>query len=202
LQPGLAFLTLLRSQRLAHGAERYAYERVRRFQHRSSGPLRGLKRDLYEGGHRVPSLVKWPGVVKSGSVSDALISQVDLIGTLAALAGHALPAGVAEDSYDLLAVWKENAPSPRRTIVHNTFPDAYAVRHDHWLLIANQTGVHSKVPAWFDLENGHAKNKHPGELYDLRADLAQKRNLYGTEPAKVKELTALLESSRSKGQVR
>lgn len=185
-----------------NGAEHYAYERIRNFQHRSSGPLRGLKRDLYEGGHRVPFLVKWPGVVKPGSVSDALSSQVDLFATLAAIVGHALPAGVADDSHDLLPVWKTNAPSPRRSIVHNTMAKAYAVRHDNWVLIANKTGAHTKVPAWFDKENGYTKNEHPGELYDLGADLAQKQNLYAKEPAKVKELTALLESIRAKGQVR
>jgi arylsulfatase A len=79
---------------------------------------------------------------------------------------------------------------------------AYAVRHDDWLLIANKTGAHSKVPAWFDEENGYTKNEYPGELYNLRADLAQKVNLYGKEPAKVKELSALLEAIRAKGQVR
>jgi arylsulfatase A len=185
-----------------NGAESYAYERIRRFRHRSSGPLRGVKRDLYEGGHRVPFLVKWPGVVQPGSVSDALISQVDIFATLAGIVGHELPAGVAEDSHDLLPVWKRNAPSPRRSIVHNTMAKAYAVRHDHWLLIANKTGAHTNVPAWFDEENGYAKNEHPGELYDLRADLAQMHNLYAAEPAKVKELAALLESIRATGQVR
>lgn len=185
-----------------NGAESYAYERIRKFQHRSSGPLRGLKRDLYEGGHRVPFLVKWPGVVPPGSVSNALISQVDLFATLAAIVGHDLPAGVADDSHDLLPVWKTNAPSPRRSIVHNTVAKAYAVRHDNWVLIANKTGAHTNVPAWFDKENSYPKNEHPGELYDLAADLAQQQNLYATEPAKVKELTALLESIRAKGQVR
>lgn len=185
-----------------NGAEHYAYERIRKFQHRSSGPLRGLKRDLYEGGHRVPFLVKWPGVVKPGSVSDALISQVDIFATLAAVVGHPLPAGVAEDSHDLLAVWKENAPSPRRSIVHNTMADAYAVRHDHWVLIANKTGAHTKVPEWFDTENGYTRNEHPGELYDLRADLAQRQNRYADRPDKVKELTDLLAEIRARGQVR
>ncbi len=185
-----------------NGAEHYAYERLRKFQHRSSGPLRGVKRDLYEGGHRVPFVIKWPGEVKPGSVSDALVSQVDLFATLAAIVGHALPAGVAEDSHDLLAVWKQNAASPRRSIVHNTMAGAFAMRHDDWLLIAHKTGAHTKVPAWFDSENGYVEDKHPGELYNLRTDLAQQRNLYGAEPAKVKELTTLLNSFRAKGHVR
>jgi len=185
-----------------NGAEHYAYERIRNFKHRSSGPLRGLKRDLYEGGHRVPFIVKWPGEVPPGSVSGALMSQVDIYATIAAIVRHPLPAGVAEDSHDLLTVWKQNTPSPRRSIVHNTMADAYAIRHDHWLLIANKTGAHSKVPAWFDEENGYTKNRDPGELYDLRADLPQKHNLYSAEPAKVTELTTLLADIRARGQVR
>jgi arylsulfatase A len=185
-----------------NGAEQYAYERIRKFQHRSSGPLRGVKRDLYEGGHRVPLIVKWPRAVKPGSVSQALISQVDLFATLAAIIGHQLPAGVAEDSYDMSDVWRQNTASPRRSIVHNTMAGAYAVRHDHWILIASKTGAHSKVPAWFDEENGYSINENPGELYELHADLAQKCNLYTKEMSKVQELTDLLGSIRSKGQVR
>jgi arylsulfatase A len=185
-----------------NGAERYAYERIRNFQHCSSGPLRGVKRDLYEGGHRVPFIVKWPGEVKPGLVNHALISQVDLFATFAAIVGHSLPTNVAEDSYDMSDVWKQNTASPRRSIVHNTMANAYAVRHDHWLFIANKTGAHSTVPAWYDEENGYSKNEHPGELYDLRTDLAQKHNLYAKEPSKVSELTTLLESIRAKGQVR
>jgi arylsulfatase A len=185
-----------------NGPEFYAYERVRKYRHRSAGPLRGLKRDLYEGGHRVPFLVRWPRAVRPGSVSDALVSQVDLFATLSAIAGYDLPTKVAEDSYDLGTVWKHNAPSPRRTIVHNTFANAYAVRHDQWLLVANQTGAHNRTPAWFELENGYSKNEHPGELYDLRADLSQRRNLYAEHPDTVNELKNLLESVRAKGQVR
>ncbi len=185
-----------------NGAEHYAYDRIRNFQHRSSGPLRGLKRDLYEGGHRVPFIVKWPGAVQPGSISDALISQVDLFATLAAIVGHTLPAGIAEDSYDLSNVWKQNSASPRRSIVHNTMAGAFAMRHDDWLLIAHKTGAHTKVPAWFDSEHGYVEDEHPGELYNLRTDLAQKRNLYATEPARVKELTSLLNSFRAKGHVR
>jgi arylsulfatase A-like enzyme len=67
---------------------------------------------------------------------------------------------------------------------------------------ANNSGAHSKVPAWFDQENGYSKNEQPGELYNLRTDLAQKHNLYAAEPAKVQELNSLLGSIRNKGQVR
>jgi arylsulfatase A len=185
-----------------NGPERYAYDRIRKHGHRSSGPLRGLKRDLYEGGHRVPYVVKWPGVVKPNMVSDALISQVDLMATIAAIIGYKLPPDTAHDSYDLLGVWKAESASPRRSIVHNTIAGAYAIRHDQWVLIATKTGAHSQVPAWFDREDGYAKHAHPGELYDLSTDLAQKKNLYREVPAKVHELTLLLAQIRAKGQVR
>ena len=185
-----------------NGAEHYAYERIRNFGHRSSGPLRGLKRDLYEGGHRVPFVVRWPAVVKPGAVSNALLSQVDLMATLAAAVDAPLPPNTAHDSHNLLTVWKENAPSPRRTLVHNTMAGSYAIRHDDWVLIAAKTGAHSRIPAWFDPENGYTTHTLPGELYNLREDLAQKRNRYADLPDKVAELTQRLADVRQKGQVR
>lgn len=185
-----------------NGAERYAYERIRNFAHRSSGPLRGMKRDLWEGGHRVPFIVRWPGVVPKNETTAALVSQVDLMATLANVAGFTLPAGSAEDSYDLLPVLKAGAPSPRRTIVHNTNAGSYALRHEQWLLVAAKTGGITKVPAWFDDANGYAAHAEPGELFDLARDPAQRENLYAQRPGKVAELTALLAHTRAHGQVR
>lgn len=150
----------------------------------------------------MPFIVRWPGVVPAGTVSDALVSQVDLLATLAAVVGFELPPDSAHDSYDLLPVWQQIAPSPRRSIVHNTMANAYAVRHDNWVLIAHASGAHSAVPAWFDQENGYRKNESPGELYDLASDLAQKNNLYASQPGKVAELTTLLARIRARGQVR
>jgi arylsulfatase A len=185
-----------------NGPESYAYERIRNFQHRSSGPLRGLKRDLWEGGHRVPFVVRWPGNVAKGAVSDALMSQVDIMATLGSAAGAKLAAGAADDSYDMLPVWKSRAPSPRRTIVHNTNAAGYALRHENWLFVAAKTGAVTRVPPWFDQENKYAANAEAGELYDLSKDLAQRNNLYAAQPKKVVELEALLASVRAKGQVR
>jgi arylsulfatase A len=185
-----------------NGAERYAYDRIRNFDHYSSGPLRGVKRDLWEGGHRVPFLVRWPGVVKAGTVTGELVSQVDLMATLAAVVETALPNGAAPDSYNLLPVWKDGAPSPRCAIVHNTNPDRYAVRHQEWVFIDALTGAVSPVPEWFDAQQHYTKNIHAGELYDLSEDIVQKRNLCAEHPEKVKELQSLLKKIRTNGQVR
>jgi len=192
-----------------NGPERYAYERARRFGHRSSGPLRGLKRDLYEGGHRVPMIVRWPGVVPEGSVSDALISQIDLMATIARAVGSELPAGQAGDSLDFLDVWRGGAGEaagkaavagigPRRSLVHNTFARAFAIRHDRWLLVLAKSGAHSQVPAWFDEANGYVGHDQPGELFDLSVDLAQRHNLYAEHPGVVRELTELFGEIRDR----
>jgi len=184
----------------------YAYPRIRYLNHRSSGPLRGLKRDLYEGGHRVPFLVKWPGVIKPGVVSPALTSQVDLFATLAAAAGATVPPNCAHDSYDMLPVWKDNAPSPRHSIVHNTNPNAYAyayaLRHHHWLLINTKSGARTPVPEWFNTANGYQPHDQPGELYNLDSDLAQQHNLYEHMPERVAELSEILKQLRARGQLR
>ena len=185
-----------------NGPEHYAYERIRNFQHRSMGPLRGLKRDIWEGGHRVPFIVRWPGVVPAGAVNNGLLSQIDVFATIASIVKADIPAGSAEDSYSQLALFRDEGVGLRETLVHNTNPNGYALRHGDWVLISAKTGGISKVPAWFDQDNGYASNPHPGELYNLRTDLAQKNNLYAEHPEKVAELSALLEQVRAKGQVR
>jgi arylsulfatase A len=185
-----------------NGPEGYAYERVKNFDHRSMGPLRGLKRDLWEGGHRVPFVVRWPQIVPAGRVSDDLLSQIDLYATIAAVVGAEIPTGSGEDSYDQLAMFRGNSSSARDTLVHNTNPNGYALRHGDWVLIEAKTGGVTGVPPWFDEVNGYAKNSQPGELYNLRDDLGQKKNHYAEMPEKVAELKERLQAIRVKGQVR
>lgn len=171
-----------------NGPEHYAYERVRNFGHRSMGPLRGLKRDLWEGGHRVPLVIRWPGIVKSNRTSDALFGQIDLFATLAAIVDFKIPAGSAEDSLNQLPLLEGSGLGARTELVHNTNAGRYALRSGKWLLVDGPTGGVSKVPAWYDEQRGYPSNDSPGELYDLSADLAQKHNLYASQPEKVAEL--------------
>jgi len=179
-----------------NGPEHYAYDRVQNFQHRSMGPLRGLKRDIWEGGHRVPFIIRWPGIVPSGKVNDGLLSQIDIFATVASVVGADIPVGSGGDSYNQLSFIKGESASARETLIHNTDANGYAVRNGDWVLIAAKTGAVSKVPAWFDEANGYTKNTHPGELYNLRDDLAQQHNLYAERPDKVQELSMLLEQVR------
>lgn len=175
-----------------NGPEHYAYERVRKFGHRSMGPLRGLKRDLWEGGHRVPLVIRWPRVVAPSRTSDALFSQIDLFATLAAIVDFKIPAGSAEDSISQLRLLEGVGNGSRDELVHNTNAGRYALRSGKWLLIDGPTGGVTKVPPWYDIEQGYAANDAAGELYDLSADLAQKQNLYTSQPDKVAAMKARL----------
>ena len=180
-----------------NGPEHYAYERVRNFGHRSMGPLRGAKRDVWEGGHRVPFVVKWPGEIKPGSVSDKLISQTDLMATLASVVDVKLPAGAAEDSFNQIRLLKGKSGSARPSMVHNTF-DKYALQKGNWVFIDAIDGQHSKMPEWFQISNGYIKDTTSSILYDLSKDISQHKNLINKYPEKAEKLR--LELNRIRDQ--
>lgn len=176
-----------------NGAEKYAWERDEKFDHWSSHPLRGLKRDIYEGGHRVPTIIRWPGVTKAGAVSGALISQIDFMATLAAAIGQELPTDAAEDSHNILPVLKGESAGIRTTHVHNTYKDQYAIRDGKWLLINAANGYNRKPPqSWNIKHNMPADDGAPVELYDLDTDIGQRNNLSARHPERVTQLQALL----------
>ncbi|CAA6676337.1 MULTISPECIES: arylsulfatase [unclassified Lentimonas] len=177
-----------------NGSEHYAYPRALKYDHWSSEPFRGAKRDIYEGGHHVPFVVKWPGVIKPASVSEALISQVDLMATLGASINRSIPEGEAADSQNLLPVLKGEATSVRRNMVHNTNEKAFAVRQGDWVLIAAKSGNHNgKRAAEFETKRGYTSGgNHAVELYNLREDPSQHKNLSKEYPEKVRTLQTLL----------
>lgn len=184
-----------------NGPEAYAYARDQRFDHWSSKPFRGLKRDIYEGGHHVPFLIKWPGVTKPGSVSDALISQTDLMATFAAFTGYELPGTSAEDSFDFLPYLKgETKSAPRTTMVHNTKANHYAIRDGDWLLIDAKTGYLRQAPkVWNEKHKQPADDKQAVELFRFPEDIQQRHNLAENHPEKVAKMQALLKKLRDQG---
>ncbi|MEY3897198.1 MAG: Arylsulfatase [Verrucomicrobiota bacterium] len=184
-----------------NGPEIYAYARDEKYDHWSAAPFRGLKRDIYEGGHHVPFLIKWPGLTKSGTVTDALISQIDLMATLAGLTNFALPPDAAADSHDFLPWLKGETPaSPRSAMVHNTRAKEYAIRSGDWLLVDAESGAARQAPpAWVKKHNQPPDDEQPIELYHLKDDIGQRHNLAAKHPDKVSELQALLKKLRDQG---
>lgn len=185
-----------------NGPEHYAYLRDEKFDHWSSHPFRGLKRDIYEGGHRVPMIVRWPENVKAGSKSDELVSQIDVMASIAALVGVDLPDTAAEDSYDLSPLWTGKTKDSGRNIhVHNTFADEYAIRSGDWNLVASKTGYMNKKrhKAW-EARRGYKNDVNAeGQLFNMKIDKEQRHNLIKQYPEKAAELAKLLQTIRKQG---
>lgn len=186
-----------------NGPEHYAYARDTKYDHWSAEPFRGLKRDIYEGGHHVPFLIKWPGTVNAGSVSDSLVSQVDLMATFASIVGYELPDNAAHDSHDMLPLLRGESSTVRAHHVHNTNQGRYAIRSGNWLLIDDTTGYVSKVsPAWLTARGYPREDNAPVELYDLSADIGQRNNLAADRPELVEQMRAILKSIREEDRPR
>jgi arylsulfatase A len=187
-----------------NGPENFAYARAREYRHYSMGNLRGVKRDVWEGGHRVPFLARWPGRIRAGTASNEIICQTDLMATLAAMLGTKLPENAGEDSYNILpALLGEKLANPIReaTVMHSAKGN-FAIRQGSWVLIDHPTGDDNKEPEWFKEERHYESHNFPGELYDLREDLPERKNLYGEHPEIVQKLKALLEKYKREGRSR
>ena len=181
-----------------NGPEAYAWERAERYGHFSMGDFRGLKRDVWEGGHHVPLLISWPKHVEEGSVSDQLVSQIDLMATLADVVGAELPAGAAPDSHDFSSILRgERTDSTGRDVlVHNTFASKWGIRKGEWLYIDDSTGGHRALPGSFAEVMDYTDFTTPGILFHYGDDPGQRTNLYAEYPEKVAELDALLRAYR------
>ncbi len=182
-----------------------AYDRILEFGHRSMDGLRGVKRDTWEGGHRVAFLARWPGHIPAGAVSAETICHVDLMATCAAILGAGLPPDAAEDSYDILpALLGKHRRTPIReaTVLHGG-DGKFAIRQGRWVLIDASTGDGNGKrgePEWFKQERGYQADSFPGQLFDLQDDLSQRRNRYGEQPRVVARLKALLEKYKADGR--
>ncbi|MCC6511281.1 MAG: arylsulfatase, partial [Pirellulaceae bacterium] len=152
--------------------------------HYPSGPLRGAKADAWEGGHRVPFIVRWPGVVKASSVCSQLVHQADLMRTVADVLGTSLPDNVGEDSYSILPLLRGEDLPVREHAVSTSSNGIPAVRQGSWKYIA--------APGSGGWGKGGDQSQ-PVQLYDLSNDIGETKNLAADMPAKVTQMQALLE---------
>lgn len=154
--------------------------------HNSSGPWRGHKADIWEGGHRVPFIARWPGRVKAGTTSDETICLGDLLATSAALVGAKLPANAGQDSVNILpALLGEKRQRPlREATVHHSINGLFAIRQGKWkLCFCPGSGGWSYPKPGKDCEG-----LPPLQLFDLAADPAEKTNLASVHPEIVQQL--------------
>jgi arylsulfatase A-like enzyme len=175
--------------------------------HDGAKPWRGVKRDAWEGGHRVPFIVRWPARVKAGTTSDQIACLTDVMATVAAIFGTELPRDAAEDSFNLLPAIEGQAVDPIRPyLLMQAFAGdrTLSIRRGNWKYIAHRGSGGNNY------DNGELKPyalpdtdpEAPGQLYDLASDPGETTNLYSKKPGIVKELQALLEESKKSGRSR
>jgi arylsulfatase A len=177
--------------------------------HRQNGDLLGFKFDAWEGGHRVPFIARWPGKIDANSVSDQLISNIDMLATMAALTGQAVPKGEGPDSVNVLPALIDDPSQPIRDhlVLAASKRSHLALRSGNWIYIngkggggftSPKVGTHSFGGAAAlrfagevnsDVVDGKFKPDAPNEqLYDLRADPSQTTNVVREHPQRAKRM--------------
>ncbi|MDD7983558.1 arylsulfatase [Lentisphaera marina] len=173
-----------------NGPAPFMRERIQSHNHNPSGPLRGLKRDLLEGGHRVPFIASWPkGGIKGGRKIDALLSQTDLFATIAKIIDHPLADGVAEDSLNILPTLQSNE-SVRQELVYHAANGKLGLRQGSWAYL--RRGGISSEPEWFKKLWQGGSTDVPGLLFNLSNDLGQRINLYDKSPERIQRMESRL----------
>ncbi len=169
---------------------------ITQFGHYPNGNLRGLKADIWEGGHRVPFIVNWKNHIGDGQVSDYPVSSLDLYQTIADLLEEPFPGDekARKDSYSLLPLLSgdEDETLRNRSLIHHSGAGVFAIRKGPWkLILSDKSGGFSDNinPDGYGIET-------PGQLYNLEDDLGETTNLYSTYPEIVAKLEEQLAEIR------
>jgi arylsulfatase A len=161
--------------------------------HQPSGPYRGHKGDIWEGGHRIPLVVRWPSRVEAGTRSPQMVCLTDLFATCSDILGTTLPAGGAEDSLSFLPVLRGEKASQRKNVVNHSNSGEFAYRNGPWKLVFKMSGP--------NLEATRGKPT-VAELYNLGADVAEQNDLSAKHPDVVTQLRAGLKAVIDRGTSR
>lgn len=166
--------------------------------HNPSHHFRGHKADIFEGGHRVPFLVRWPARIKAGTTSRQIVCLSDFMATAADIVGISLPPDAAEDSFNFLpALLGEKPPTSRSAIVHHSINGSFAIREGRWklALCPDSGGWSAPRPGTKPVEGLPAV-----QLFDLETDVGESTNLEAKHPEVVARLSQLLEKHVADGR--
>ena len=157
--------------------------------HKSNGPLRGQKADIWDGSHREPFVARWHGHIPAGSTSDAPVCLVDFMATVADLIDYPLPDSAAEDSWNLLpTLMDETTDAPvRDAIIHHSGDGMFSIRQGEWKLIFGLGSGGFTEPKHEDAVPGGPA----GQLYNMTDDLDESRNLWLERPDVVERMTGM-----------
>ncbi|MCK4579146.1 MAG: arylsulfatase [Candidatus Marinimicrobia bacterium] len=162
-------------------------EEIEQFDHKANYIFRGMKSDVWEGGHRVPLLVKWPNVIQGDSRSDQMACLTDMLATFAELTGKDMPWNTGEDSFSFLYALEGKNPTwpVRYTMINHSANGLFALRNGEWKFIDGRGS------GGWSYEG--KETEPPGQLYNLTNDPGETANLYNQYPEKVEEMKNMLE---------
>jgi arylsulfatase A-like enzyme len=170
--------------------------------HFPSAEFRGYKSDVWEGGHRIPFIARWPGMTKAGARNDALICLTDLMATCAELVEEKLPPNAGEDSVSILPLLKGQAgaaaaAAQRESVINHSAQGQFAIRTQRWKLemCAGSGGWSTPHEA-----DAAAQGLPPVQLYDMKSDAGEQHNVESANPEIVRELKALLQKQVAAGR--
>lgn len=173
--------------------------------HDASGGWRGMKRDGWEGGHRVPFIARWPGRIPKGQVSKQMTSTTDIMATIASLVGYELPDDAATDSFDMLSVMigRQGEKNPVRPhLLTQSFRGEFQIRKENWKYLDHK-GSGGNGYEKGNLKKYSLKEKEPeapGQLYNLTTDPGETTNLYFKEETIRLEMQKLLKRLKESGR--
>jgi arylsulfatase A-like enzyme len=166
--------------------------------HNPSYEFRGHKADIFDGGHRIPFIVRWPAKVKAGASSDQLTCLTDFMATCADILGVKLPDNAAEDSVSILPALLGTAGGPlREAVVHHSINGSFSICQGNWKLELCAGSGGWSVPRPGSKEE---QGLPPVQLYDLSSDIGEKVNVQDKHPDVVARLTKLLEKYVADGR--
>jgi arylsulfatase A-like enzyme len=172
--------------------------------HDGARPWRGMKRDQWEGGHRVPFVASWPGKIKPGSTTEQTICLTDIMATCAEITGARLPNNAAEDSVNILPTLLGGSEdkAARRYTMHQTISLALAIRRGPWKYLDHKGSGGNRYdrPQLRQFAIPDNAPKAPGQLYNLDEDPGERNNLYLENPEIVKELKTKLDEFVKSGR--
>ena len=172
--------------------------------HDGARPWRGMKRDQWEGGHRVPLIARWPGKIKAGSTTNQTVGLTDVMATCAAVVGSRLPNDAAEDSFDILGVLlgTQGDKPVRRYTLQQTISLALAIRRGPWKYLDHKGsgGNNYSREHMRPYSLPEKAPDAPGQLYNLESDPGETTNLYFEHPEIVKELKSELDHYVASGR--
>jgi arylsulfatase A len=175
---------------------KYTKSEITKSKHDASGPYRGFKTDAWEGGTRVPFVVRWPGKVEAGQVNSNLMCLTDLLPTVASIAGITLPRWAAEDGIDQTAQLTGADVQPtRNSMITQSYTGILSIRRGKWKLIFDTLGsggffrYSAEVEPMGTIASWRPDLSRSGQLYDLSTDPFEQSNRYSEEPAVVNALT-------------